>query len=393
MGDPTPRRQLPALLLLLACGACGLTADPAIAARIARVDGERLMTHVQALADIGPRPEYDGAATERTLAYIEETLASYGYRTWRETWELGPPPRCVALVRPADDPDGEPVELEQPPTLMSAGPRAVSALGARLREQGWKVLGYTMSTAANPPDVPRQGFNVLAELRGRDDPATVLELSAHYDSVPFSPGADDNGSGVAAILETARVLADAIPARTLRFCFFGAEESGFDGSRHHLQVLEETPDERLAGLLNLDSVGFTNRAEDSQRAPLRIPLIASLPYTGDFITVLGNWSSGWLGNCFEDAADAYVPELRYFSANRIGGWFGDAHRSDHAGYWDRGLSAIFLTDTTEFRGDTYHVPGDTPDTLDPLFLRQVTQAVAATLLVWAGNAGGPAPAP
>lgn len=105
-----------------------------------------------------------------------------------------------------------------------------------------------------------------------------------------------------------------------------------------------------------------------------------MPSTGDFLTVIGTFSSGWLGNVFEASARAYVPELRLYSANRIGGWFADGRRSDHAPYWDAGIPAIFLTDTGEFRWEAYHQPEDRVEALDLEFLERVSRAAAATAL-------------
>ncbi len=98
--------------------------------------------------------------------------------------------------------------------------------------------------------------------------------------------------------------------------------------------------------------------------------------------MVGNLRSGGLGNRFEHAAERYVPSLSYFSANRVGGFFRDALRSDHKPYWDKGYRAIMLTDTANFRNPHYHRATDLPDTLDYDFLYRVTQAIAATLLTW-----------
>ena len=105
-----------------------------------------------------------------------------------------------------------------------------------------------------------------------------------------------------------------------------------------------------------------------------------MPTTGDFITVIGDWSSGPLGNLFEAAAETYVPELTFYSANRIGGWFDDGARSDHAWYWEAGIPAIFLTDTGEFRTTATTCRRTSRATLDYVFLRRVTQATTAAVL-------------
>ena len=85
----------------------------------------------------------------------------------------------------------------------------------------------------------------------------------------------------------------------------------------------------------------------------------------------------------EGAAEAYVPELPYWSANRIGGYSENAGRGDHASYWAAGIPAAALHDTSELRTDTYHRPSDLPDTLDYSFLERVSRATAAAVLHWA----------
>ena len=197
--------------------------------------------------------------------------------------------------------------------------------------------------------------------------------------MPGSPGADDNASGVAAALEIARLLVEHPPERTVRLCFFAAEEVDLRGSRIHVENLLARG-ETVEGLFNLDAIGHASTEPDSQQAPVRILFVTWMPSTGDFVTVVGDWSSGPLGNLYEAAVDTYVPELPYYSANRIGGWFEDGHRSDHANYWRAGIPAVALSDTGEFRSPHYHAPSDTPDTLDFEFLDGVTRATAGAAL-------------
>jgi Zn-dependent M28 family amino/carboxypeptidase len=228
----------------------------------------------------------------------------------------------------------------------------------------------------------RKHHNLLAERHGSEG-APVLEVGAHYDSVPFGPGADDNGSGVAALLEVARALAAAAPRRTVRLCLFAMEEEGLVGSAAHVRALQAAG-ERIAGAIVLDMIGFATSAPGSQQTPLRVPLLFDPPTQGDFLVVAGNFASGWLGSRYEACAAAYVPGARWYSVNRLAGWFADAMRSDHASYWHAGLDAILLTDTAEMRNANYHQPSDTPSTIDYAFLRANTQALAATVLHWAG---------
>lgn len=301
------------------------------------------MVHVDKLCSIGPRPESDRHATEETLRYLESELASYGYTPVREPFD--------ALM------------------------------------QDWRVITSEDGTKTRilTAKAGIKHHNLLAEKRGQGvHAATVCELGAHYDSVPWGPGADDNASGVAVVLEAARLLASVPTDKTIRFVFYAMEEEGLVGSKAHVTVLVEQQQQPEAALV-LDMVGFASDAEDSQDSPVRIPLLAPVPYTGNFILDAGNFSSGWLGNLFEACIDVYTPELPYFSVNRMAAWFGDSARSDHASYWAAGIDAIVLNDTAEFRNANYHKATDLPATLDPVFLRRNAQAVLATMLHWAGS--------
>ena len=264
--------------------------------------------------------------------------------------------------------------------LLKQGPRdranaaavqhSVEYIRSQLTQYGYQP--YTETLAAG-------GVNILAERHGADSPGRILELAAHYDTVADTPGADDNASGVAALLEIARLLIQAQPGDTIRFCFFAHEEDGRAGSRHHVQAVRERNDP-LVGAIILEMIGYATDQPLSQDTPLRIPLLFSPPTTGNFIAVAGNLRSGGLGNRFEQAADTYVPTLPYFSANRLAGFLKDALRSDHSSYWENGYQAIMLTDTANFRNPHYHRPSDTLETLNLDFLQNVTRAVLASLL-------------
>jgi hypothetical protein len=376
----TARRILLFPLLFLA-SACALNVEPGIEARVALVDGDRIDAHLQALHHIGPRPKDEAEPTQATLAYLTQTLESFGYAVTSETFPTLRGGIMMAKVVPLDDPGAEPVQVPMAPGLGSAGQIAIQGASDRFREQGLRALSY--SIGGSPDPTPVMVVNLYAERRGARSPDRIVELGAHYDTVPYSPGADDNGSGVATLLETARIVAGAEPAKTIRFCFYGAEENGLLGSDHHVDQISADTARTVEGLLNLDGVGLARHEPGSQQFPDDIPWFLDPPDTGDFITVVGNWSSGWIGNLFEACADTYVPELPYYSANRIGAWMEDSERSDHANYWEAGYDAVFLSDTTEFRAGYYHLPSDTPDTLDLEFLTRVTQATLATMLVWA----------
>jgi len=225
--------------------------------------------------------------------------------------------------------------------------------------------------------------NVIAELPGTISKNRVFEIGAHYDTKPNTPGADDNASGLAGLLEIARVMAGVKSRRTVRFCFFGLEETNRGGSRSHVAQMISRRNERLAGVLVFEMIGCRTYESNSQRTPLRIPLVLWPPRTGDFIAVISDFRSTSIATRFQKAAKRYVPTLRVYLVKRIGRLLRDGVRSDHSMYWQAGRKGVMITDTANFRNPNYHLPSDTPDTLDFQFVAQVAQAAAAAALEWA----------
>lgn len=257
--------------------------------------------------------------------------------------------------------------------------RTLAFLDATLRDLGYQPVAEPV---ANDPAL----HNLIVQRGDVANGSGVLEIGAHYDTVDRTPGADDNASGVAGLLEIARVFSGWHPDRPVRLLFFAAEEANLAGSRAHVANLTAR-NERVAGAMVLEMIGYATDRPATQTSPVRVPVLFWPPTRGNFIAVIGDFPSGRLGNRFESAAGRYVPELPFYSVNRLGGLFKDANRSDHKPYWDAGMPAVLLTDTANFRNPNYHAPGDVPATLNYAFLEQVTRAVAATALHWAG--GGP----
>lgn len=191
-------------------------------------------------------------------------------------------------------------------------------------------------------------------------------VCAHYDSVPATPGADDNASGLAVMLEVARLAAGhQIPIVVIAF---NAEEDDLAGSR---DFVDQTG-LRLEVAHVLEMVGFTAPV---QRLP-RVPrwLLGDVPETGDFIGVAADRRSGRhlkrvLAAARACPAAAPVVGLRLFFGSEL--WLPDIVRSDHAPFWRAGLPALLWTDTAELRNPNYHLPTDTPDTLDYEFMARV----------------------
>lgn len=225
--------------------------------------------------------------------------------------------------------------------------------------------------------------NVIAELPGTSSANDIFEIGAHYDTRPNTPGADDNASGLAGLLEIAHVTAGVKSRRTIRFCFFGLEETTRGGSRAHVARIISRRSERLAGVLVFEMIGYRTFESNSQLTPVRIPFVLWPPRIGDFIAVISDFRSSSIATRFQKAAKKYVPALRVYLVKRIGRLLRDGIRSDHGIYWQAGQKGVMITDTANFRNPNYHRPSDTPDTLDFQFVAQVARAAAATALEWA----------
>lgn len=227
------------------------------------------------------------------------------------------------------------------------------------------------------------GTNIIGTRAGRRDEAIVI--SAHYDHVFGCSGADDNGSGVAAVLELTRVL-DERYERTLVFALWDEEETGLVGSMAWAKEAK-TAKRDIAFVLSLDGIGYADARPGSQRMPKGVNLLvpdvaASMQVNamrGDFIAVVGDEGSEPFVKAFGDIAPAY--DLRVESAvlsalKKLA--FGDAQRSDHASFWLNGFPAVMLTDTANYRYGGYHCGDgdDDPERLNYPFLRAVTATLA-----------------
>ncbi|MFY9269259.1 MAG: M20/M25/M40 family metallo-hydrolase [Candidatus Manganitrophaceae bacterium] len=207
----------------------------------------------------------------------------------------------------------------------------------------------------------------------------ILLIGAHYDTVPHSPGADDNASGLAVLLEVARVLASLRGKMTLQFVAFSLEEEGFLGSDHYVRQVRRNK-VPLWGAIILECVGYTNQRPGSQQVPAGLPI--PLPDQGDFIGLVGNTPAEPIQKAYEAAVAAYASPLRCVSLLLPGKGeaLPDARRSDHVPFWDRGYRAVMLTDTANLRNPHYHRETDQIETLDLSFITQVARALVAAVI-------------
>lgn len=246
-----------------------------------------------------------------------------------------------------------------------ANVRARDFLVAHLRG-----LGYTPALQGSYDNVVATAGDVAA--------GGALLLGAHYDSVPGTPGADDNASAVAACLECARLLAgrDAGPVAVV---LFNREEDGLLGSTEYVADL---PPGAVAEAHVFEMVGYCTTAPGSQRMPPGLPATLA-PDVGNFLGLLANRGSNAAAEELVRLAAGYVPGFpvlalkMYLGVEKL---FGHLHRSDHAPFWKAGIPAVMWTDTADFRNPHYHQPSDTPDTLDYDFLARVTRLALARSL-------------
>jgi Zn-dependent M28 family amino/carboxypeptidase len=235
---------------------------------------------------------------------------------------------------------------------------AANFLEASLAEAGYKPRLQNFTAAG------KTCCNIEVEIRGSTHPDQIVIVGAHYDTVPSSPGANDNASGVAAALALARRFAEQRPARTLRFVFFTNEEPPFFqtdemGSFVYAKSCKEKGDNIIA-MLSLETIGYYTDQPNSQSYPF--PFSLFYPSTGNFLGFVSDLSSRELlhktiasfrTHCQFPSEGGAIPQC-------VPGitW------SDQWPFWRVGYPAIMLTDTAPFRYPHYHSPGDTIDRVD-----------------------------
>ena len=237
----------------------------------------------------------------------------------------------------------------------------------------------------------RRYHNVVARKPGLDPKRPRVLLGAHFDTVAGTPGADDNASGVAVLLEAARCLAGRDFLATLEFVGFNLEESqGVTyrvGSRHFVAQARRQGVE-YCGCLILEMVGYTDRTPGCQAVP---PLLfwKRVPRDGTFLAATGDRRSRGLLKVFARCAVNTAPDLGVvtFRTPLRGRLVVQTRLSDNASFWDRGYAALMVTDTAFLRNPHYHQPGDQAQTLDPDFMRKVANITIATASCLAGPVG------
>jgi len=222
-------------------------------------------------------------------------------------------------------------------------------------------------------------YNIEAEKTGKDQPASIIIVGAHYDSVQGSPGANDNGSGVAGILSLARMFSMKSPSRTIRFVAFANEEPPFFptkqmGSYVYAKECRERK-ENIVAMLSLETIGYYSDREKSQR---HLPFLGFFyPSKGNFIGFVSNLSSRKL---LRKVVACFRRNKQFPSeGGAFPGFLYAIYWSDHWAFWKMGYPALMVTDTAFLRYPYYHTSLDTPDKMDFERLSRVVSGLAKVL--------------
>lgn len=252
---------------------------------------------------------------------------------------------------------------------------------AQYLEERFSALGLAISSH----HFPRAGTtyrNVIATTTYDPGLATPpLVLAAHYDTVVGSPGADDNASALAVLLDVAYQLTGRALSRPVQFIAFCLEEEDLFGSRAYAAHLKASG-QSIQGAVVLECVGYARHEAGTQTIPPGVPV--AVPTTGNFLALIGNEPSRKLTAALGRAMSLHLPIVPLIVPDN-GEAVPDTRRSDHAAFWEAGFPAVMLTDTANFRNPHYHRPSDTVDTLNLVFMAAVAEGVLAAVLGLAGT--------
>ncbi|MDZ7263356.1 MAG: M28 family peptidase [candidate division KSB1 bacterium] len=239
------------------------------------------------------------------------------------------------------------------------------------------------------PDIIFQNFefdnktysNLTFEKLGKTRSDEIIVIGAHYDTVVNSPGADDNASGIAGLLEICRLLQTYENRRTIRFVAFTLEEPPFFATDHmgsHIYASAcRQKEENIICMIALEMLGYYSRQKNSQQTPFTTSR-KKYPHRADFIAVIGNQASQqialqithYLQQSPLIKTETYIPAS--YSA--------EIELSDHASFWKQNYPAVMITDTAFYRNPNYHEPTDTIATLNFRYFTRVVFSLSQALI-------------
>ncbi len=240
-------------------------------------------------------------------------------------------------------------------------PKALAA-AADFIEETWTAQGYRVARQWYEAQGVRCA-NLEVTRAGRSRPDEILLLGAHYDSVMGCPGANDNASGVAALLELSRLFAEVAPAIGVRFVAFVNEEPPFfqtaaQGSMVYAAAARARGDD-IRLMISLETIGWYSDRPGSQNYPPPFGLV--YPDVGNFLGFVADFHTRpvmrAVAKLFRSRSDFPLEHLATFRFVPGVNW------SDHDSFWRHGYRAFMVTDTAPYRYPHYHAPSDTPNKL------------------------------
>lgn len=253
---------------------------------------------------------------------------------------------------------------------------------------GFQFLDKGLETySQNVPFGNYTGQNLVGKRPGTGMTGETYILGGHFDSVDDAPGADDNGSAVAGMLEAMRILSQYPSKKTIKFIGFDLEEEGLIGSQKYV-ASGITNGETVAGMIDFEMIGYYTEEPNTQTFPVGFNVffpaayndVASQEFKGNFITNVGKvGNSSTLMEQYKTSSNTYVPDLRVINVQAPNPFPPDLGRSDHAPFWVANYPAIMLTDGANFRNPYYHTPGDSLGTINFSFMTNVVKGAVATL--------------
>jgi Zn-dependent M28 family amino/carboxypeptidase len=256
-----------------------------------------------------------------------------------------------------------------------SGQRHLTAVESFIEKE---LASYGLSVESDYFSYRGKNFRNIIGRQSAQRAGSLIILGAHFDSVQGTPGADDNASGVAVLLEAARLLARARVRSEILFCAFNLEELNMIGSGYFAKKLKSAG-KKVDAMMSLEMVGYTDSRPGSQKYPFGLK--AFYPDRGDFIGAIGNWRSASLLRRFT----RQMRQVRGLSVETLsvpgnGGLIPAVRLSDHAPFWDAGYPALMITDTSFFRNPHYHGSTDTLETLNLDFMAKVCEGVIRAVL-------------
>lgn len=261
------------------------------------------------------------------------------------------------------------------------------SLGNRFVEAGLQTILQPVSYGGYT------GANVNGTLPGLETDTSLVIVDAHFDGVPGTPGANDNGIAIVALLEIARILSVGHYRRSLEFIAFDLEEYGLLGSGEYIQQIDKSTQDIL-GVLNMEMIGYYSDEPNTQEFPTGFSQLFPAVYQtaqadsfrGNFLANVANTASAPLQMAFDSLAELYAPDLKVYSVALPGtGTIApDFRRSDHASFWDAGIPALMLTGGGDLRDSAYHTGSDSLIRISIDKVEEVAKAMLATAAHLAG---------